>query len=273
MKLFKPTGGVELQPKRVESNKYEEKEKNIVFTAIDFDNRGQSPFAKPGELSINIFCMLEPSKRFCYLYILRDESNPLIKEFEDNKEEFSRELRELKYFDKFVYLIEFVDSEEDLIETYWLLHRIVDADISLSWGGLDVQYPALINRMEKLNINKSIACDPKYKKTILEIVEDKSHKAIDHYDRRIFLSCMSDVNYRDQLKDYINSHRYVQPPKTFMLHDVVEHETDYRYTKSNIDVDIESFAQTHFKEFVFNIIEVVITQYELYKSIQKGRNI
>ena len=273
--MFKPTGGTELKPKsksNAQCKKSEMKEKNIVFTSLEFDCIGLEQFAGPGEAPINIFCMLEPSKRLCFVYILRNDNNPLIKKFEDNTEEFINELNKLKYFKEYVYLIDFVNTEKELIEKYWWLQRTVSPDVSLSWGGLDVEYPALIKRMEKLNIDKSIACDPKYGRTILEIVEDTTHNHIDHYDRKIFLSCMSNTQYRDQLRDYINSHRHVQPPKTFMLHDVVEHETNFKYRKSDIKVDdIRTFPYKYFKEFVFGVIEATVAQCELEKSIQKKK--
>lgn len=271
--MFKPTGGTELKPKnKPQTNCVKPKniEKNVVFTTIEFDSIGLDQFPTPGDAPINIFCLLEPSKKLCYVYILRNENNPLIKKFEDDKKEFISGLGKLEYFKEYVYHIDFVNTEKELIEKYWLLQRRISPDVSLSWGGLDVEYPALIKRMEKLNIDKSIACDPKFGRTILEIVEDTNHQYIDHYDKKIFLSCMSLTQYRDQLKDYVNSHRNVQPPQTFMLHHVVEHETDFKYQKTNVEItDIRTFPYTHFNEFVFDVIETAVAQCELERTVQK----
>lgn len=271
--MFKPTGGTELKLKnRPQTNLVKPKinEKNVVFTAIEFDSMGLDQFPAPGDAPINIFCLLEPSNKTCHVYILRNKNNLLIQKFEDNKKEFINGLCELKHFKEYVYHIDFVDTEKELIEQYWMLQRRLTPDVSLSWGGLDVEYPALIKRMERLNIDKAIACDPKFGRTILEIVEDTNHQYLDHYDKKIFLSCMSNTQYRDQLKDYVNSHRTVQPPQTFMLHHVVEHETNFKYQKNNIEiVDIRTFPYEHFNEFVFGVIETTVTQYELEKTIQK----
>lgn len=271
--MFKPTGGTELKVKKdynIDCKKIMEKQKHTIYTTIEFDCLGLDQFAKPGDAPINIFSILDPNTKLCTVCILRNNNNPLIQKFEESIKQVKDTLSKLKYFKDFAYLIYFVDTEEELIRKYWLLHRTISADVCLSWGGLDVEYPALINRMEKLNIDKSIACDPKFKRTVLEIVEDETYQAVDHYDRRRFLSCMSKTQYRDQLADYINSHRHCKPPKTFMLNDVVQHETDFEYETSAIAIDdIRTLPYKHFKEFVFGTVEASIAQYVLDRTLKK----
>lgn len=273
--MFKPTNGNELKVKKdynIDCKKFVEKEKHTIYTAIECDCLGLEQFPKPGDAPINIFSIVEPTKRFCFVNILRNDNNPLIKEFEDNITKFYRYLNSLRYFNDFVFFIDFVDTEEDMIREYWMLQRAISPDLSLSWGGFDMEYPTLIKRMEKLNIDKSIACDDEFKRTVLEMVEDETHEPIDHYDRRRFLSCMAKTEYRDQLADYINSHRDCQPPKSFMLCDVMKHETDFNYEMNKIDIeDIRLLPYKYFKEFVFGIIEASIAQYVLDTKLKSEK--
>lgn len=275
--MFKPTNGNELKVKNdynIDCKKIVEKDKHTIYTAIDFDCLGLDTFPKPGDAPINIFSIVEPTKKFCFVDILRNENNSSMKEFEANIKKFYRFLNTLKYFSDFVFFIDFVDSEEELIREYWMLQRAISADVSLSWGGFDVEYPALIKRMEKLNIDKSIACDDEFKRTVLEMVEDETHEAIDHYDRKRFLSCMAKTEYRDQLVDYINSHRGCTPPESFMLCDVMKHETDFKYDMNTVNiVDIRTLPYKHFKEFVFGTIEASIAQYVLDTKLKSKETI
>lgn len=149
-------------------------------------------FVEPGECPVNaITLILEKQKKF-YTFLLRDNKNPQIAQFERNiNNKLFEEVKEMVRdkvggykkehrleLDKFEYQFLFYDKEDEinLINDFFNTINYYQPDFALAWN-MAFDIPYLIERIKVLGADPAeIICHPEFSVKIVSYFVDELHK-------------------------------------------------------------------------------------------------
>ena len=126
-------------------NNHNDKEKPITkqFLDIEVDSIDIEGFPREGECPINAVTIVDEDSMTSFTFLLRNDKNPQIKEFEDTIDEFIQELHDA--FDETYGYIDYrfymYDDERDLIKDVFKLINTLKRDFILIWNMSRVDAP------------------------------------------------------------------------------------------------------------------------------------
>lgn len=117
-----------------------------------------------GDAPVNAVTLLDEESMTCYTLALRDKDNPLIEEFENDIQDFIKELSD-EFRDEFGdidYKIAMFDTEIELIETLFKLMNTIKPDFAVCWN-LGFDFPYLMHRIKANGRDPAeIICHPDF---------------------------------------------------------------------------------------------------------------
>lgn len=146
------------------------KEIDCLFLDIEADVRGMDRFVEPGERPVNAITVIDEKEMRSFTFLLRNEKNPLIQEFEDKIDTFIHTLHEMfdDTYGKLEYHIRMYD-EKDELEMLTDLFRLINTlkrDFCLIWN-MDFDIPYLRERIIALGGDPNmIMTHPDFKRRV-----------------------------------------------------------------------------------------------------------
>lgn len=246
-----------------------------AFLDIEVDGMyGNSAFPIPEESPINAVSIVFHNEKKVYTLLLRDNNNPLIKEFEDeiinNPREVLTELQlsildsikvdkfvEQYSFDTYQYNFTFFDEEIQLIAYIFLLNQQFNPDFVLAWNmGFDIPY--IIRRLEVLGYDPAeIMSDPDIPVKFSNYYIDKFNYN-DIGEKSDFANISSKSVYLDQMIQFaaINKTK-VSKYGNWKLDNIGRMVAGMG--KLEYEGPIKEFPYKNYKRFVFyNIIDTLV---------------
>lgn len=131
---------------------------------VDISNYKGFPYEDVAPVPINTINHIDAATRTFYSVILRDPTNPGVAALEADLDGFIKNhmMLELKEEDKdFKFRFFFVDSEPEVIETYFRNIHLTEPDFVAFWNQ-HFDITTIINRMKRLNMNIPAVMCPAY---------------------------------------------------------------------------------------------------------------
>lgn len=240
-------------------------ESDIINMAGDFPELGECP--------INAVTYLDVASNKVHTFLLRNEKNPLIQEFEDSLgPALFQELKDLiiqhvggeKYAKKhniidFEYQIYFYDEEIEMLKDLFTLINICRPDFLLAWN-MSFDIPYIVERIKILGYDPAlIMCPPDVKTKLVKYYIDVRNKNKPE-QRGDFFIVNGYTVYLDQMVHFASRRKgqsAFDNNKLDYIGQVVAGVNKFDY--SNITHDIAKLPYMNYKIFVFyNIIDTIV---------------
>lgn len=232
-------------------------------------------FPEPGEAPINAVSLIIQERQQVFSFLLRNEKNPQIAEFEANVNNGTiiPELQQFvidavggpdmarKYNINFSYNFLFYDEDDEinLIKDLFNAINSFKPDFVLAWNmGFDIPYT--IARIQRLGYNPNdIMCHPDFKNKFASYFIDERNKN-EFAERGDFAQIASYSTYLDQMIQFASRRKGQSRFLAFSLDYIGEviakvKKLDYKH----ITTDIAQLPYKDYKTFVFyNIMDTVV---------------
>ena len=243
---------------------------DIESDTIDIDG-----FPEPGQCPINAVTLILQDQQQVYTFLLRNERNPLIAEFEQSVNDGSI-FPELESFvinsvggpaiaEKlnihFKYNFLFYDEQDEinLIADLFKAINTFKPDFALAWNmGFDIPY--IIARIRKLGYaSENIMCHPDFTHKIAEYFVDERMKS-EFAERGDYALISSYTTYLDQMIHFASRRKGQTKLVSYSLDSIGEYiakvkKLDYKHITENIT----ELPYKDYKTFVFyNIMDTVV---------------
>lgn len=250
-------------------------------------------FVQLGECPINAVTYMDEKSETVYTFILRDERNPLIQQFEDEVKTGKFGFKEIQQFvfdavagkykknsraadpsnfnrmkkikkngiDHLNFQLFFYDYEIELIQDLFATIHSCSPDFVLTWNGSAFDIPYIIERIKVLNYDPAeIMCDKRFPIKIVDnYVDQKNLNYLAERGDYTFISGLpvfidQEIQYASRRKAKIGSF------KSFKLDDIGELEAkvkklDYHH----ITDSVVKLPYLDFKTFIlYNIMDVIV---------------
>ena len=239
---------------------------------IEVDTKGYEGFPDEEEAPcpVNALTYVNEENNTAYVLLLRNDKNPLIKELEDNIEEFRKEVKEEfdELYGEFEYRYLFFDTEVGLITEFFRLVNDLQPDFMLAWNQkFDVV--TMINRLKHHGIDpEDVICHPDFKTKKCYFNVDKKHSNPE--DRNDFFDCSSYSYYADQLLFYAQLRKGLGKKESYTLNAIANEELkDEKIDYTEVGT-LSELPYIDYKMFVkYNIKDVFLC----YKLEQKNQDV
>lgn len=230
-----------------------------MFMDIEVDGIDVPGFPKPGECPVNAVSLIDEASSTVFVFLLRNEKNPQIEEFERNMNTHIAEYHEAfdESYGELDYKIAFFDKEIDLIAAVFEVINTLKRDILGIWNmGFDI--PFLIERIRVLGYDPaSIICSPDFATKILNYRKDtKQHDFKRKND--VFLVTAYTV-YIDQMGTYIKIRKQFAEQKSLKLNAIAQKELKDTKLDYSDEANIKTLPYENFPLFVmYNIKDTLL---------------
>ena len=253
---------------------------NKSFFDIEVDiEHTMGDFVEMGECPINAISFLDEQHDKIVTFLLRDKSNPLIEEFENEIKSGEFGYKQIKEFateaiggwkqlarfklDKTAFDIQFFDSEIELIRTFFLTVFQMDPDFVEGWNssGFDLTY--IIERIKVLGyIPEDIMTDPTWEEKVVKHYVDA--KNLNEFaERGDYTNISGNPVWLDQLIQFASRRKSkIGSFKSFKLDDIgfdvaKVKKLDYHHITTNLAL----LPKLNYKTFVlYNIFDTVVAK-------------
>lgn len=237
-------------------------------------------FPQPGECPVNAITVVFQSRMEVYTFLLRNDKNPLIAEFESDLQ--AHGTNELKQFvlnhisknnidddgnpfyfglENVKFNIAFYDQEIELIKDFFRSINTFKPDFALAWNqSFDIPY--LIARCKVLGYSpESIICHPDFEnQTCYYFIDERNKNEFE--ERCDYFDCSSYTVYLDQMIQYASRRKGQTKTLSYSLDAIGElvarvNKLDYK----DITQQIEELPYKDYKTFVFYNVCDTIVQY------------
>ena len=243
---------------------------DIESDTIDIDG-----FPEPGQCPINAVTLILQDQQQVYTFLLRNERNPLIEEFEKSVNDGSifPELEafvinsvggpavaeKLNIHFKYNFLFYDEHDEINLIADLFKAINTFKPDFALAWNmGFDIPY--IIARIRKLGYaSEDIMCHPDFTYKIAEYFVDE-HMKSEFAERGDYALISSYTAYLDQMIHFASRRKGQTKLVSYSLDSIGEYiakvkKLDYKHITENI----AELPYKDYKTFVFyNIMDTVV---------------
>jgi len=258
-------------------DKYINDIRSVTKSYIDIEaniKHMRGDFPELGECPINAVSLFVENTNTLYTFILRENDNPLIKQFEDELAtsdfigEFKTFLEKnvggwkklIKYkLDKMDIKLIFYDDEVDMLANIFRMINILQPDFVLAWNmGFDIPY--IIERLKILGVDpRKVICHPDFPETYCEYIVDEMHKSMPE-QRGDFADISSYSVYLDQLIQFASRRKGQSAFASLKLDDVGEAVCGVRkLSYKHITNDLAELPYLDFKTFImYNMMDVMV---------------
>lgn len=254
--------------------------RNVPVTKAYFDIEADiinivGDFPEPGEAPINAITLIDDNKNEVYTLLLRNDKNPLIKEFEQSVDNsFFKELQGLinktvggykqakrMGVSDFKFYMYFYDEQDEikLIQDLFILINTIKPDFVLAWN-MAFDMPYIIARIKQLGYNPvDIICHPDFNRKVCEYFVDEMHKN-EFAERGDFCKVSSYSVYLDQMIQFASRRKGQSAYTSFSLNyigGVIAGAKKLDY--SHITTEISKLPYLDYKTFVmYNIVDTIV---------------
>lgn len=234
-----------------------------MYLDIEVDSINVPGFPKSGECPVNAVGIMDQETMTMHVFLLRNDKNPQIEEFENNIESFLEELSVDfdEVYGKIDYRFYMYDEEKELnlITDLFKLINTLKRDFLLIWN-ISFDIPFLIERIKNLNDDPvDIMCHKDFK------IRDYSFK----FDTKNFnvqnktdvFKLSSYTVFMDQMELYGGMRKGGGEIRSFRLNAVAEHEIGDEKLNYSEEANIKTLAYVNYKKFVKYLIKDVLLQF------------
>lgn len=235
---------------------------------IEVDTKGHIGFPREDEAlcPVNALTYVNEENMTAYVLLLRNEENPLIKELEDNIQDFKKEIQEEfdELYDHFEYRILFFDNELGLIKEFFRLVKDLQPDFMMAWN-IRFDMLTLINRLKQFGVNpEDVICDDDFTRKKCFFYADTKHSNPE--DKNDYFDCTSYTTYLDQLLVYAQIRKGLGKKESYRLNDIASEELkDKKIDYTEIGT-LSDLPYVDYKMFVKYNIKDVLLCYRLEKK-------
>lgn len=229
------------------------------FLDIEVDSIDVEGFPKPGECEINAVTIVDENDLTSFTFLMRNDKNPLIQEFEENIDDFVKDLHEAfdDTYGELEYRIYMYDDERELIKDMFKLINTMKRDFLLIWNmGFDIPY--IIARMEELDMDTiSVMCHKDFE--VKELFYKKDMRNFMIQNKSDYFKISAHTSYIDQMLTYAGLRKGMGEQRSYALNAVAKKELDDEKLDYSEDANIKTLPYVDFKKFVmYNIKDVLL---------------
>ena len=247
------------------------------FFDIEVDSKTmKGDFVEPGECPVNAISFLNKSDYSVHTFLLRDEKNPLIEEFEKSicKDLFD-EIHQFvfdtvsaiggpkyakKYeIDKLSYNIYFFDSEIELIRAFYMMVHKMKPMFMVAWNNA-FDTPYIVERIKNLGYDPAdIMCDRDFEIRFVNYKLDTRNQD-DFAERNEYYNISMDTVVLDQMIHFASRRKSQAKIDSFRLDDIGEMVAKVKkLSYAHITDSIVELPYLDYKTFVlYNIMDVIV---------------
>lgn len=230
-----------------------------MYLDIEVDSIDIVGFPKPGECPINAISLIDEFESTVYVFLLRNNKNPQIEEFESNISNFLDNCHNMfdESYGDLKYKIFMFDEEIKLIQqTFALIHKL-KRDFLLIWN-MSFDIPYIIARIQELGYNHyDILCDNDFTTQICYYKRD-----VNHYDWKVrndqFILSSYTV-FLDQMSQYIKIRKGKAELKSVKLNNIAWKELKDEKLDYSDEANIKTLPYINYNKFVlYNIKDTLL---------------
>lgn len=243
---------------------HHENEKPITkaFLDIEVDGVDYAGFPLDGVVPVNAVTVVNEQTNQCFTFLLRNDKNPQIAEFEANIDAFTEELHAAfdETYGELSYNFYMYDEEKELqmlIDMFQLIHQL-KPDFMLIWN-MAFDIPYLKGRIEKHfgMPFEEIACHPDFQVKEAYFYKDKRNH--DVANKGDYFFCSSYTTWMDQMINYAGLRKGQGELRSNALNAVAKEELGDEKLDYSEDANIKTLPYVDYKKFVmYNIKDVLL---------------
>lgn len=234
-----------------------------MYLDIEADVIGLDEFVKPGERPINAVTLVDEETRTSHTFLLRNEKNPQIEEFEKNvskfveeiEEEFVETYGELKYE---IYMYDEIDEIKMIAHIFHIIHSL-ERDFLMIWN-MDFDIPYILERIRVLGHDpEEICCHPDFaRKQARYVMRDDVFEAVSRSHR---FDVSSYTTYLDQMVVYAGLRKGSGEIGSLKLNAIGAKELGDKKIDFGESANFSTFPYDDYWNFVKYNIKDVLLQY------------
>ncbi len=232
------------------------------FLDIEVDSIDVPGFPPPGSCPINAVSLVDDEGKTVYVFLLRNDKNPQVGEFEDHIKEFEEECH--KAFDESYGVLEYKfymyneNKEIELIQQLFALIHELKRDFLLIWN-MAFDIPFIIARIEALGYDpREIMCDPDFIGG-KELYYRKDNFHYDFKTRNDSFTISSYTVFLDQMMQYIKIRKQKSELKSVKLNAIAQAELNDEKLDYSDEANIKTLPYVNYKKFVmYNIKDTLL---------------
>lgn len=227
---------------------------DIEADTIDFEG-----FSKNGECPINAVTIVDEETLEVHTFLLRNNANPLIREFEDTIDKFTESLHDA--FDETYgclnYMIYMYDDELEMLRNIFRLINTLKRDFLLIWN-MDYDINYITARIRVLGVEpESVMCDKGFK--VKSLFYKKDHLNFLVQNKGDFFKISSSTVYLDQMIVYAGLRKGQGELRSFSLNAVAKEEVKDTKLDYSEEANIKTLPYVNYNKFVmYNIKDVLL---------------
>lgn len=243
-------------------NNDNDKEKPITkqYLDIEVDTIDIPGFPRDGECPINIITIVDETTKSVYSFILRNDKNPLIKEFENQIDSIVDEMHESfdDVYGELKYLIYMYDDERNLIIDAFKLINTIKPDFTLIWNGFGFDIPYIIARIKELGMDPlDIFCHKDF--PIKEVQFKKDTINFQVKNKSDSLKVSSYTIFQDQMEVYAGLRKGQPEERSYALNAIATKEIGDEKLDYSEDANIKTLPYVDFKKFYrYNVKDALL---------------
>lgn len=232
------------------------------YLDIEVDGIEAEGFPRDGECPINAVTIVDEELKASYTFLLRNEKNPQIQEFEDTIDTFTEELHEEfdEVYGKLTYQFYMYDENDELnllIDMFKLINTL-KRDFLLIWNmGFDIPY--IIARFKELGVDdpSQYMCHKDF--PIHEMFYYKDNRNFKVENKGDYFKISSYTTYLDQMISYAGLRKGGGELRSLKLNAVAQDEIGDEKLDYGDVADIKTLPYVDYKRFVrYNIKDVLL---------------
>lgn len=246
---------------------------NKAYLDIEADTINmKGDFVELGECPINAVSIIDDRSLIVHSFLLRDEENPLIQEFENNiNSDLVNEFRNFiiqgvgeeqavkNGLDKLDIKFHFYSEEINLIKDIFVYINLLKPEFVLAWN-MAFDIPYIINRIKALGYRpEDIMCHPDFKYRIADYYIDERNKN-DFEERGDYAKISSYSVFLDQLIHFASRRKGRSAIASFRLDYIGEMTCGVKkYDYKHITNSLTHLPRKDYKTFVlYNIMDTIV---------------
>lgn len=246
------------------------------FVDIEVDSIDAPGFPRNGDYPINAITIVDQESMTCFTFLLRNNRNPQIQEFEDDIESFIDELHEAfdETYGKLEYRIYMYDEDKEdrlLVDFFKLIHTL-KRDFLLIWNGLGFDIPYIIDRLKQLGLDAvDIMTHKDFK--LREFYYKKDYENFTPETKSDSFKISSYTVWSDQMMNYAGLRKGRGELRSYSLNAIAQEEIDDEKLDYSEDANIKTLPYVDYKKFVMYNIKDVLLQLGIENKTQDIENV
>ena len=240
------------------------------FADIEVDSIDIVGFPRDGICPINAISLVDQESMSCFIFLLRNEKNPQIQEFEDSVDDFIEELHGAfdESYGEFKYNFFMYDEVDELqlITDFFKLVNTLKRDFMLFWNqSFDIKY--FLDRIRVLNGDpKEIICAQDF--PVKEVYYFPDAGIYDVKKKKDYLKASCYTNYIDQMINYVKIRSGGGELRSHALNAVGWKELKDTKLDYADEANIKTLPYVNYKKFVMYNLKDTLLQYGIEKKTE-----